>query len=125
VAGIHQALEDSVPGPTLLRSLTPEEVDKVSFIGGFTPAQVYDCFLEKIGDNFECGFCGEDNRANWKHKDDPVRHFRKFHFGLDENCTKWWGPGSALGPSHPTHARYLFDSEKPFYSPTEKKKYVC
>jgi hypothetical protein len=91
VAWIHKAFKDGVTLPALVRFLTPEELDDMGFMGGFMPAQAYDGFLEKIGDRFECGLCAEDSRANWKHKKDSIRHFRKFHLGLGKSCTKWWG----------------------------------
>jgi hypothetical protein len=89
VAWIHKVFKDGVNLPALVRFLTPEELDEMGFMGGFTPAQAYDGFLEKIGGRFECGLCGEDKRANWKHKKDSILHFKKFHFGLAEGCARW------------------------------------
>ena len=89
VAWIHKAFKDEVGLRTLVRFLKPEEIGEMGFTGGFTPAQAYDGFLAKIADRFECGLCGEDKRANWKHKKDSIRHFQKCHCGLAESCAKW------------------------------------
>ena len=89
MAWIHKAFKKGVTLSALVRFLTLEELNEMGFTGGFTPAQVYDGFLEKIGERFECGLCGEAKRTNWKNKKDSIRHFQKFHFGLAESCTKW------------------------------------
>ena len=43
--------------------LTPQEVTAMNFAGGFEPRQVYDGFITKVGDYYECGLCKEDKKT--------------------------------------------------------------
>jgi len=62
----------------------------MEFPGGFEPSLAYDGFLQKSDDGFECCLCTIDKRTWWKNKKDSVRHLRKFHFGLANQCGTWW-----------------------------------
>ena len=76
----------------LSRVLTPQEVTAMNFAGGFEPRQVYDGFVTKVGDYYECGLCKEDKKTYWKAKKNAPRHLRKFHFGLADVCETWYAP---------------------------------
>ena len=88
-ACVAKVFRNGVNVEALLRHLTQSEIDEINFRGGFTPAQAYDYFLEKEGTRFACGLCHESKRMSWKNKKDAVRHLRKFHFGLADNCREW------------------------------------
>ena len=76
----------------LSRVLTSREVIAMNFAGGFEPRQVYDGFITKVGDYYECGLCKEDKKTYWKAKKNAPRHLRKFHFGLADVCEIWYAP---------------------------------
>ena len=76
----------------LRRVLTPQEITAINFAGGFEPQQVYDGFITKIGDWYECGLCKEGRKTYWKAKKNAPRHLRKFHFGLADVCKTWCIP---------------------------------
>jgi len=67
---------------------------KLSFVsmnlcGGFEPSLAYEGFLQVAEGRFECCLCTVGKRVMWRHKD-AVRHFRKFHFGLADQCITWY-----------------------------------
>ena len=62
----------------------------MNFLGGFEPRQVYDGFIMKNRDRYECGLCSEDKKTYWKAKKDAPRHLCKFHFGLADVCKVWY-----------------------------------
>ena len=74
----------------LSRVLTPQEITAMNFAGGFEPRQVYDGFITKVGNYYECGLCKEDKKTYWKAKKNAPRHLRKFHFGLADVCEIWY-----------------------------------
>src|SRR5258706_8554774 len=76
----------------LSRVLTPQEITAMNFAGGFEPRQVYEGFVTKVGDYYECGLCKEDKKTFWKAKKSAPRHLRKFHFGLADVCEIWYVP---------------------------------
>jgi len=76
----------------LRRVLMPQEINAMKFIGGFEPRQVYDGFITKVGEQFECGLCKEDKKTYWKAKKNAPRHLRKFHFGFADVCKVWYVP---------------------------------
>ena len=76
----------------LSRVLTSQEITAMNFAGGFKPRQVYDGFITKVGDYYECGLCKEDKKTYWKAKKNAPRHLRKFHFGLADVCEIWYAP---------------------------------
>jgi len=76
----------------LHRILTPQEITRMKFTGGFEPQQAYDGFIAKVGDHYECGLCKEDKKTYWKAKKNAPRHLRKFHFGLADTCEVWYVP---------------------------------
>jgi len=81
--------KDGVTLNALLRRLKLKEIEGMSFLGGFEPCLAYDGFLQVAEDGFECCLCAVGKRAWWKNKKDAVRHFRKFHFGLADQCITW------------------------------------
>ena len=76
----------------LSRVLTSQEITAMNFAGGFEPRQMYDGFITKVGDYYECGLCKEDKKTYWKAKKNAPRHLRKFHFGLADMCEIWYAP---------------------------------
>ena len=86
------AFKYGVDRDVLLRTLKPQEIIAMNFTGDFQPRQVYDGFIRKVGDQYECGLCKEDKVTYWKAKKDAPRHLRKFHFGLAEACNVWCVP---------------------------------
>ena len=82
--------KDLVALVALTRCLKLTEIEGVDFPGGFELCVAYDGFLEKIDDNFECCLCAVGERVWWKNKKDAVRHLRKFHFGLADQCMTWY-----------------------------------
>ena len=89
ITWIAKAFTNGVTPNALTRTLSDEEVNAVDHDHGFRLSQAYDGLLEKVEDRFGCGLCPEENRANWKHKKDSIRHFKKFHFGVGETCGMW------------------------------------
>jgi len=86
------AFKYGVNKDALHRSLEPRETNAMNFPGGFKPRHVYDGFIVKIKDRYECGLCQKDKKTYWKAKKDAVRHLRKFHFGLADACKVWYVP---------------------------------
>jgi hypothetical protein len=82
----------------LLRVLTPQEITVMNSTGSFEPRQVYDGFITKVGDHYECGLCKEDKETYWKSKKNAPRHLRKFHFGLADMCEVWCVPPIPILP---------------------------
>ncbi len=82
--------EYEVTVDALSRVFTPQEITAMNFAGGFEPRQVYDGFLTKDGDYYECGLCKKDKKTYWKAKKSAPRHLRKFHFGLADVCEIWY-----------------------------------
>ena len=76
----------------LSRILTSQEITAMNFAGGFEPRRVYDGFVTKVGDYYECGLCPEGKMTYWKAKKSAPRHLRKFHFGLADVCEPWYAP---------------------------------
>jgi len=76
----------------LRRVLTPQEISAIDFTGGFDLQHVYEGFITKVGDYYECGLCKEGKETYWKAKKDAPRHLRKFHFGLADVCKAWYVP---------------------------------
>ena len=82
----------------LRRQKTAEEVACQVF--GEGPGQVYLGFLETIrmeqgeGEDgefrYRCRLCPYFAKAaSWKHERDVLRHLRKHHFGLADECEHW------------------------------------
>ena len=82
--------KDGVTLGALTRRLKLTEIEAIDFPRGFELYLAYDGFLEKVDDTFECCLCAVSERAWWKNKKDAVRHLRKFHFGLADQCTTWY-----------------------------------
>jgi hypothetical protein len=102
--------------------LSEEEINAVGHDHGFRLSQVYNGFLEKVGDRFACGLCPEEKRANWQHKRDAIRHFQKFHFGIGETCGTWWVVNVVHGWNLVTTDP---NSNKTHYSRAELNKHAC
>jgi len=81
--------KDGVTREALLRRLNSNEIEIMNFRGGFEPSLAYEGFLQVAEGGFECCLCTVGKRVSWKHKKDAVRHFRKFHFGLADECITW------------------------------------
>ena len=87
---ILTVFKDGVTLDALTRRLKLTEIEAMNFTGGFEPCLAYDGFLAKVDDDFECCLCAVGERVWWKNKKDAVRHLRKFHFGLADQCTTWY-----------------------------------
>jgi hypothetical protein len=85
-----------VSGDVLSRILKPQEIAAMDFKGGFEPRQVYDGFITKVGEIYECGLCKEDKKTYWKAKRNTPRHLRKFHFRLADMCDIWYAPSHRI-----------------------------
>ena len=110
----------------LVRCLDFTEVERAdrSINNGFELRQAYDGFLVKIDHHFECGLCKEKKRTHWVHKKDAIRHLRKFHFGLADQC-RMWCVLILLVHGHLRPLIPCYDSRKNFYSTGEMKKHRC
>jgi hypothetical protein len=86
---IPRVFKDGVSLGALLRCLKLNEIERMNFQGGFEPCLAYDGFLQVAGDGFECCLCTVGKRIWWRNKKAAVRHFRKFHFGLADQCITW------------------------------------
>lgn len=86
---IPTVFKNGVTLEALIRPLEFTEIESMNFPGGFAPSLAYDGFLKKAGDGVECCLCAVDRRTWWKNKKDAVRHLRKFHFGLADQCGTW------------------------------------
>jgi hypothetical protein len=70
--------------------LKPQEIAAMDFKGGFKPQQVYDGFITKVGEIYECELCKEDKKMYWKAKKNAPCHLHKFHFQLADVCDIWY-----------------------------------
>ena len=86
---IPRVFNSGVTLGALLRRLKLTEIESMNFQGGFAPCLAYDGFLQTTEDGFECCLCKVGKRVWWKNKKDAVRHLRKFHFGLADQCITW------------------------------------
>jgi len=86
---ISTIFKDGVTLEALVRPLKLTEIERMKFPGGFKPSLAYDGFLQEADDVFECCLCTVDMRASWKNKKDAIRHLRKFHLGLADQCDTW------------------------------------
>ena len=121
---ILTVFRDGVTLDALIRRLKLTEIEGMNFAGGFEPCLAYDGFLGKADDGFECCLCTVRERVWWKNKKDAVRHLRKFHFGLADQCSAWYVINLAF--------LYLFlislrlpHSHKFFYSTGEMNSHRC
>jgi len=78
-----------VTAAVLSRTLSDDEINVVDYDHGFRDSQVYDGFLEKVGDRFGCRLCADEKTVNWKNMKDAIRDFQIFHFGIGETCETW------------------------------------
>ena len=108
----------------LTRRLKLAEIEGMNFPGGFEPCLAYDGFLEKVHDDFECCLCIVDKRVWWKNKKDAVRHLRKFHFGLADQCTTWYVIYISFVYVFLINLR-LSRSHKSIYSTGEMRRHHC
>ena len=86
---IPRVFSGGVTLEALLRRLKLTEIESMNFGGGFEPYLAYHGFLQVTEGGFECCLCTVGKRVWWKNKKDAVRHFRKFHFGLADQCATW------------------------------------
>ena len=84
------AFKGGVTLEALVRRLKLTEIERINFPGGFKLSLAYDGFLQKADDGFECCLCPVDKKVRWKNKKDAIRHLRKFHFGLADQCDVWY-----------------------------------
>ena len=84
------AFKGGVTLGALIRRLKLTEIQCINFPGGFKLSLAYDGFLQKADDGFECCLCPVDKKVSWKNKKDTIRHLRKFHFGLADQCDVWY-----------------------------------
>ena len=95
---VSKVFSEGVSLSALLRQKTAEEVASQAF--GQGPGQVYLGFLETIqleisggegvGLRYRCRLCPDFAKAtSWKHERDVLRHLRKHHFGLANECEQW------------------------------------
>ncbi len=95
---ISKVFAEGVNLSALTRQKSAEEVACQVF--GEGPGQVYLGFLETIqmgqgggedgGFRYRCRLCPDFARAaSWKHERDVLRHLRKHHFGLANECKQW------------------------------------
>ena len=96
---ISKVFSEGVNLSALTRQKTAEEVACQVF--GEGPGQVYLGFLEMIqmeqgasengGFRYRCRLCPDFAKAtSWKHERDVLRHLRKHHFGLANECEQWY-----------------------------------
>jgi hypothetical protein len=123
---ILRAFEGGVTLGALVRGLKLTEVESMNFQGGFEPYLVYDGFLQKAEDEFECCLCAVGKRVTWKNKKDSVRHLRKFHFGLADQCITWCVMYHvSMYLSRFSDQLALFHSHKSIYSTGEMNSHRC
>ena len=87
---IPRVFKGGVTLEALLCRLKLTEIESMNFQGGFKPSLAYDGFLQMAEGGFECCLCAVGKRIWWRNKKDAVRHFRKFHFGLADECNTWY-----------------------------------
>jgi len=118
--------KDGVTLGALLRRLKLTEIENMDFLGGFEPCLAYDGFLQVAEDGFECCLCTVGKRAWWRNKKDSVRHFRKFHFGLADQCNTWCVMYRALMHlSRFSNSLRFTHSGKSIYSTGEMNRHLC
>jgi len=109
----------------LLRRLKLTEIESMNFLGGFEPFLAYHGFLQVSEDGFECCLCTVGKRAWWRNKKDAVRHFRKFHFGLADQCITWCVMYRALMYLSFSNSLCSSHSGKSIYSTGEMNSHRC
>jgi len=115
----------------LTRQKTAEEVASQTF--GQGPGQVFLGFLETVqieqnwgGDatfRYRCRLCPDIAKTtSWKHERDVLRHLRKHHFGLANECELWCvNPDSCISLSD----CYAEFSGKRVYTTGEMRSHRC
>jgi len=92
---VERVFSKGVTMEALTRRLTREEAALYTF--GYRAGPLYLAFLEPIPSHekangalpcrYRCRLCPSDGKAlTWKHHRDMLRHLRKEHFGLGEQC---------------------------------------
>jgi hypothetical protein len=82
----------------LTRQLTDAEVERREF--GVETGSVYIALLETTNEEegvvarYVCRLCHSDQ--TWKHSRDALRHLRRDHFGLADDCDQWYVFGRSL-----------------------------
>ena len=95
---LTEIFSEGVNLSALTRQMTAEEVASQTF--GQGPGQVFLGFLETIqteqnwGEDvafrYRCRLCPDIAKTtSWKHERDVLRHLRKHHFGLANECEQW------------------------------------
>ena len=73
---------------SLMGMMTAKELASYGF--GSESGQAYVCFLRADRDaRYRCRLCPRDTEMSWKHQRDVLRHLRRDHFGLAEECHIW------------------------------------
>ena len=128
---LTKIFSEGVSLSALTRQMTAEEVASQTF--GQGPGQVYLVFLETIqierggGEDvmfrYRCRLCPDSAKTTtWKHERDVLRHLRKHHFGLADECDQWCvNPYSCI----PLSDRYAEFSKKRVYTTGEMTSHRC
>jgi hypothetical protein len=96
---VSKVFSEGVKLSALTRQKTAEEVASQTFGPG--PGQVFLGFLETIhmdqswvedvAFRYRCRLCPDFAKTtSWKHERDVLRHLRKHHFGLANECEQWY-----------------------------------
>ena len=80
---------DEISLEALSRRLTDAEAETKEF--GIDTGMLYTALLEhpdEENDGYACGLC--DIEKTWKHHRDVLRHLRRDHFGISDDCDRWY-----------------------------------
>ena len=80
---------DEISLEALTRRLTDTEAETKEF--GIDTGMLYTALLEhpdEENDGYACRLCHSEK--TWKHHRDVLRHLRRDHFGISEDCDQWY-----------------------------------
>jgi len=82
---IEKVFVDEVKLASLTRKLSARELASNQF--GSESGQVYVAFLRaERNTRYTCRLCPRSTGMSWRHRRDVLRHLRREHFGLAEQC---------------------------------------
>lgn len=88
VASLPYVFALGITFDALIRKLTKNDLTNLPLYDlGHQPTRAFHAFVEKRGERYFCGLC---EHTGWLERKDSRLHLIKFHFGLQDECSKWY-----------------------------------